>query len=76
MVCVNFRPEALTMSAKLPLSDLLRAESEVLTRIHREIAQENNTPTGSHNSHSSGHSSQGGHTSSVARVETLEPKDK
>ncbi len=64
------------MKDKVPLGDLLRAESEVLERIHREIDEENNTPSATHNSHSSGHSSKGGHNSTVARVETLEPTDK
>jgi len=64
------------MKDKIALSDLLRAESEVLARIHREIDEENNAPSANHSSHSSGHSAKGGHTSTVARVETLEPKDK
>ena len=33
------------MKNKLTLSDLLRAESEVLARIHREIDEENNAPS-------------------------------
>ncbi len=64
------------MSDKLTLNDLMRAQSDVLARIHSEIELENETPTSNHSSHSSGHSSSGGHYSTVARVEALESKDK
>jgi hypothetical protein len=62
---------------KLTLEDLIRAESEVLDRIHEEIESE--TVVGiiaGHNSHASGHYSSGGHNSSVARVESLDPNKK
>jgi hypothetical protein len=62
------------MSNKLNLSDLLNGESDVLKRIHNEIDGERIGPVASHGSHSSGHSSSGGHYSSIARVEALEPK--
>jgi hypothetical protein len=61
---------------KLTMEDLVRAESEVLNRIHEEIETELvGGVIAGHNSHSSGHFSSGGHNSSIARVESLEPKD-
>jgi|SoiMethySBSTD1v2_1073268.scaffolds.fasta_scaffold4705289_1 hypothetical protein len=60
---------------KLALEDLIRAESEVLRRIHEEIETEVvGGIIAGHNSHASGHYSSGGHNSSVARVESLDPK--
>ncbi len=59
---------------KLTMEDLVRAESDVLKRIHEEIETEMvGGVIAGHNSHSSGHSSSGGHNSTVARVESLEP---
>jgi hypothetical protein len=59
---------------KLTMEDLVRAESEVLNRIHEEIETELvGGVIAGHNSHSSGHFSSGGHNSSIARVESLEP---
>ncbi len=62
-------PETLT------IDDLMRAESEVLDRIAREVDGEaGSMVAGFHTSHSSGHSSTGGHFSTVARVEELVPE--
>lgn len=52
---------------KLNLKDLLQAESDVLARLHNEIATESGDTKARFVSHSSV-----GHTSSGARVENLD----
>jgi len=54
---------------KLNLKDLLQAESDVLARLHGEIATESGDTKARFVSHSSA-----GHTSSGARVEELNSK--
>ena len=67
-----------TDTPHLTIDDLLRAESEVLDRIAREIESETSGASGGvagHTSHTSGHSSSGGHNSTVARVESVKPDE-
>ena len=48
----------------------MKSESQVLNNIAEELNSENSErPSMSHNSHSSGHSSSGGHNSTTAKVE-------
>lgn len=56
---------------KLNLKDLLQAESEVLARLHGEIASESGDTKARFVSHSSS-----GHTSTGARVEDLDSTKK
>lgn len=65
-------PNQKTDHDNLTLEDLMRAESEVLDRIANEIEVEPASVIAGHSSHASGHTSSGGHYSSVARVEGLE----
>lgn len=61
--------------SNITLDDLMRSESEVLNDIAVELSSEHGSPMASHNSHSSGHSSRGGHNSSTAKVERPLKKD-
>lgn len=61
---------------KITLDDLLASEHEVLSRIANELNAEMHEPLSSHSSHSSGHSSSGGHNSVTARIETPDGADK
>ena len=54
----------------ITIEDLMKSESQVLNDIAVELNSENvERPSMSHSSHSSGHSSRGGHFSSTAKVE-------
>lgn len=67
-----------TDTPHLTVDDLLRAESDVLERIAREVESDSSGASGAvagHSSHSSGHSSTGGHNSTVARVESVKPDE-
>ena len=56
--------------ANITIEDLMKSESQVLNDIADELNSENvERPSMSHSSHSSGHSSRGGHFSSTAKVE-------
>ena len=56
--------------ANITIEDLMKSESQVLNYIAEELNSENaERPSMSHMSHSSGHSSRGGHNSSTAKVE-------
>ena len=56
--------------ANITIEDLMKSESPVLNYIAEELNSENvERPSMSHSSHSSGHSSRGGHFSSTAKVE-------
>ena len=59
----------------ITLDDLMRSESEVLNDIAVELSSEHGSPIAHHSSHSSGHSSRGGHNSSTAKVERPLKKD-
>ena len=62
--------------SNITLDDLMRSESEVLNDIAVELSSEHGSPMASHhNSHSSGHSSRGGHNSTTAKVERPLKKD-
>jgi len=65
------------MNNNITLDDLIKSESEVLNEIALELSNENTErPSAFHNSHSSGHSSKGGHNSSTAKVERPLKKNK
>ena len=65
------------MSKKITTKDLLKSESEVLKEIGSELEGGSaDRSAGYHSSHSSGHSSSGGHNSSTAQVETPLKKTK
>ena len=54
----------------ITIENLIKSESQVLNDIAVELNSENvERPSMSHGSHSSGHSSRGGHFSSTAKVE-------
>lgn len=55
----------------MAIDKYLNSENDILKRISNEIAEEsdNDMKLMSHFSHSSGHSSSGGHFSSTAKVE-------
>ena len=54
----------------ITIENLIKSESQVLNDIAVELNAENvERPSMSHGSHSSGHSSRGGHFSSTAKVE-------
>jgi|TARA_B100000315_G_C14476257_1_gene540765 hypothetical protein len=56
--------------AEISIKDLLKSESQVLNEIAAELNSESNDRISAyHGSHSSGHSSRGGHNSSTAKVE-------
>ena len=56
--------------ANITIEDLMKSESQVLNYIAEELNSEHiERPTASHPSHTSGHSSRGGHFSSTAKVE-------
>lgn len=57
--------------ANITIEDLMKSESQVLNYIAEELNSENvERPSMSHHSsHSSGHSSRGGHNSTTAKVE-------
>ena len=56
--------------ANITIEDLMKSESQVLNYIAEELNSENaERPIMHHLSHSSGHSSRGGHNSSTAKVE-------
>ena len=56
--------------ANITIKDLMKSESQVLNYIAEELNSENaERPSMSHTSHSSGHSSRGGHHSTTAKVE-------
>jgi len=62
--------------SNITLDDLMRSESEVLNNIAAELSPENiDMPKPYHSSHTSGHSSRGGHNSSTAKVERPLKKD-
>ena len=62
--------------SNITLDDLMKSESEVLNDIAAELSPENiDMPKAHHNSHTSGHSSRGGHNSSTAKVERPLKKD-
>ena len=65
------------MDNEITLDDLMMSESEVLNDIGMELSAENTErPSAYHGSHSSGHSSKGGHNSSTAKVERPLKKNK
>jgi len=65
------------MNNNITLDDLIKSESEVLNEIALELSNENTErPSAYHGSHSSGHSSKGGHNSSTAKVERPLKKNK
>ena len=62
--------------SNITLDDLMKSESEVLNDIAAELGSENiDSPKAHHSSHTSGHSSRGGHNSSTAKVERPLKKD-
>jgi len=62
--------------SNITLDDLMRSESEVLNDIAVELSSEHiDRPMAYHGSHTSGHSSRGGHNSSTAKVERPLKKD-
>ena len=62
--------------SNITLDDLMRSESEVLNDIAAELNSEHiDRPSMTHSSHSSGHSSRGGHFSTTAKVERPLKKD-
>ena len=65
------------MNKEITLDDLMKSESEVLSEIALELSNENSEkPSAYHGSHSSGHSSKGGHNSTTAKVERPLKKNK
>lgn len=63
------------MDKKVNVKDLLKSESEVLKRIAEELDLNEGTVQAGHYSHTSGHTSSGGHTSQTAKVEKSETKE-
>ena len=62
--------------ANITIEDLMKSESQVLNDIAEELNSEHiDRPMAYHGSHSSGHSSRGGHNSSTAKVERPLKKD-
>ena len=60
----------------ITIDDLMKSESEVLNDIAVELSSEHiDRPMAYHSSHTSGHSSRGGHNSSTAKVERPLKKD-
>lgn len=63
--------------ANITIEDLMKSESQVLNEIAEELSSENiERASAYHGSHSSGHSSRGGHNSSTAKVERPLKKNK
>tara|TARA_B100000287_G_scaffold376864_1_gene378281 strand:- start:1 stop:195 length:195 start_codon:yes stop_codon:yes gene_type:complete len=62
----------------MSIKKYINSENEILNRISNEISEEssNGKTQMSHGSHSSGHSSSGGHFSSTAQVEKPLKKNK